>query len=75
MATNNQRLSNLETQFQEHSNNIQQLRIQLQESVTTIDQGIDVKLELLMKRFESLLAAQKESNIHHGEAATNGDCG
>lgn len=52
MATNNQRLSSLETQVQE-------LQAQLG-SVSTMQQGFDSKMEQMMKNFDTLLNIQRQ---------------
>lgn len=56
MATNNQRPSNLETHVNEQTNTIHQLQNQLHESVTSLKQGFDEKMEQMMKGFEALLS-------------------
>lgn len=58
MATNNQRLSNLEVHVSEQTNTIQQLQNQLHESVTSLKQGFKEKLEQMMRGFEALLAVR-----------------
>lgn len=67
MATNNQRLSNLENYVHEQTSTIQQLQTQLQDSVTNLKLGFVEKLEQMMKGFEALLAVRATpSNIPSG---------
>lgn len=66
MATNNQRLSNLESHVHEQTTTIQHLQTLLLEFVSTLRQGLDTKLEQLMKNFEVLLICVGRARVDMG---------